>query len=111
MKLPVVQITRRHQPGTACCIHQHVKFNSAIDAVSIDEGGARVVAPFLSQNHYTFPVLIDSKMELFSKLGLAGTPATIIVDAQGKIVATSLGPVNLDSADLHRYIDSLVERK
>lgn len=39
MKLPVVQITRRHQPGTACCIHQHVKFNSAIDAVSIDEGG------------------------------------------------------------------------
>jgi peroxiredoxin len=81
--------------------------NVRIFAISIDEGGEKDVKPFLAEHHYTMPVLLDNKMEVFAKFGLYGTPATYIVDRQGMVVAKSLGPVDFDRPELRKYILNL----
>ena len=72
--------------------------------ISIDEGGAKDVKPFLAENHYTMPVLLDPKAEVFAKYGLVGTPGTFIADRQGMLVASSFGPVDFDRPEFRKYI-------
>ena len=75
--------------------------------ISIDVEGSKIVRPFLMDNGYTMPALLDSNMDLFSKLGLRGTPGTFIVDRQAMIVARGFGPVDFDNAEFRRYIRML----
>jgi peroxiredoxin len=78
--------------------------NIRLLAISIDEGGAKEVKPFLAENHYTMPVLLDTKAEIFAKYGLVGTPGTFIADRQGMLVASSFGPVDFDRPEFRKYI-------
>jgi cytochrome c biogenesis protein CcmG/thiol:disulfide interchange protein DsbE len=78
--------------------------NIRILAISIDEGGAKDVKPFLAQHQYTMPVALDSKAEVFAKYGLRGTPGTFVADRQGTLVARSFGPVDFDHAEFRKYI-------
>lgn len=73
-------------------------------AISIDEGGAKDVKPFLAEHHYTMPVALDTKGDVFAGYGLFGTPGTFIADAQGILVAKALGPVDFDRPDFRKYI-------
>ena len=73
------------------------------------EGGAKEVNPFLAENHYTMPVLLDPKAEVFTKYGLVGTPGTFIADRQGMLVASSFGPVDFDRPEFRKYILDLAE--
>jgi len=83
--------------------------NISFLAISIDEGGAKEVNPFLAENHYTMPVLLDPKAEVFTKYGLVGTPGTFIADRQGMLVASSFGPVDFDRPEFRKYILDLAE--
>jgi cytochrome c-type biogenesis protein len=85
------------------------KKNIRILTISIDAGGAKDVAPYLKENSYTMPVLLDSKMEVFSKFGLLGTPGTFVIDRQGKIAARGFGAVDFDHADFRKYVVGLAE--
>ena len=78
--------------------------NIRILAISIDEGGAKDVKPFLAEHHYTMPVVLDVKAEVFVSYGLFGTPGTFIADRQGMLVAKSFGPVDFDRPDFRKYI-------
>ena len=80
-----------------------------IVAISIDAGGAKDVKPFLAEHHYTMPVLLDSKMEVFLKYGLRGTPGTFIADRQGTLLASSFGPVDFDRPEFRKYILALAK--
>ena len=73
-------------------------------AISIDEGGAKDVKPFLAEHHYTMPVALDTKAEVFTQYGLRGTPGTFITDRQGTLVAKSFGPVDFDRPEFRKYI-------
>ena len=81
--------------------------NIRILAISIDEGGAKDVTPFLAEHRYTMPVLLDTKAEVFASYGLLGTPGTFIADRQGLLVAKRLGPVDFDRPDFRKYILAL----
>jgi len=81
--------------------------NIRIVTISIDAGGVSDVAPFLAEHHYTMPALLDSRTELFRKLGLVGTPGTFVVDRSGLIVARGLGPVSFDHPDFRKYVVGL----
>jgi hypothetical protein len=43
-------------------------------AISIDEGGARDVKPFLTEHHYTMPVVLDMKAEVVCQIWLVWHP-------------------------------------
>ena len=81
--------------------------NIKVVTVSIDDGGAKDVRPFLAENHYSMPVLLDTKMELLEKFGLFGTPGTFIADRQGMLVAGAAGPVNFDLPEFRQYVSKL----
>ena len=85
--------------------------NVRVLAISIDSGGVQDVKPFLTEHRYTMPVLIDSNMEVFTRYGLRGTPGTFIADRQGKIVASSFGPVAFDHPEFRKYILNLAANK
>ena len=78
--------------------------NIRILAISIDEGGAKDVKPFLAEHHYTMPVLFDTNSELLSTYGLFGTPGTFIADTRGNLVAKAVGPVDFDRPEFRKYI-------
>ena len=78
--------------------------NIRILAISIDEGGPKDVKPFLAEHHYTMPVVLDVKAEVFARYGLFGTPGTFIADRQGILVAQSVGPVDFDRPDFRKFI-------
>ena len=73
-------------------------------AISIDEGGANDVKPFLTEHRYTMPVVLDTTADLFNSYGLSGTPGTFIADSQGILVAGGLGPVDFDRPEFRKYI-------
>ena len=78
--------------------------NVRILAISIDEGGARDVKPFMTEHHYTMPVALDTKAELFARYGLFGTPGTFTADNQGMLTAKGVGPVDFDRPEFRKYI-------
>jgi peroxiredoxin len=81
--------------------------NIRILAISIDDGGAKDVKPFLAENRYTMPVLLDTKSDVLASYGFFGTPGTAIADRQGMLIAKSLGPVDFDRPDFRKYIFNL----
>jgi len=78
--------------------------NIKILAISIDEGGAKDVKPFLAEHHYTMPVVLDTNAEVFTRYGLRGTPGTFIADRQNMLVASSFGPVDFDRPEFRKYV-------
>ena len=59
-------------------------------AVSEDEQSA-VVAPWITQRGFTFPVLLDPRADVGGALGITGSPETFIVDRNGRIVHHHVG--------------------
>lgn len=62
-------------------------------AISMDDGGAKVVKPFADENKIVYPVLLgaDETAEAFG--GIGGLPTTFLLDREGKIVESYFGAV------------------
>ncbi len=50
------------------------------------------VAGFVSENHLTFPVLLDPGRRLAQLFGIVGLPTSILIDRHGRIARKVLGP-------------------
>ena len=70
--------------------------------VDIGEDPAAAQA-FLDELGVTFPQYADEDGELTDALGIAALPVTLVVDADGQIATTHLGPMSVD--DLHAALD------
>lgn len=49
------------------------------------EGSAEDVAAFLTENEYTFPVVMDEGGDIFSQYGIRAYPTTVMIDKDGNI--------------------------
>jgi len=76
--------------------------------ISIDGTGEKAVKPYMEKSGYTFETLIDQRMEVARQFGVRGTPTTVIVNRQGKIVARGLGPFDVESPEFTQYLDQLM---
>jgi cytochrome c biogenesis protein CcmG/thiol:disulfide interchange protein DsbE len=61
-------------------------------AVSVDEGGAEVVIPFVHQNRLNIPMLLDPGHRIAGLYGTYKFPETYIVDRQGVVRYKAIGP-------------------
>lgn len=59
--------------------------------MSNDETAAEA-ANYSKQMRTTFPVLHDPKDAVYSKFGVTGAPANVVIDRKGKVVAAIEGP-------------------
>jgi peroxiredoxin len=80
----------------------------AILMISIDGQGERVVAPFMTEHGYTFPSLVDRRMEVARKFGMRQVPTTYVLNREGRIVGAGYGPVDLASPEFVQFLESLL---
>ena len=66
-------------------------------AVSVD-ADPRDIAPFLAEHDFTFTIGLDPKMELADAYGVRGLPASFLIDREGYLVASALGPRDWDKS-------------
>jgi peroxiredoxin len=76
----------------------------AVLTISIDGKGERAVAPFMMEHQYTFPSLVDQRMEVARKFGMRLVPTTYVLNRDGIIVGAGYGPVDLAG---HMFTDFL----
>lgn len=64
--------------------------------ISLDEGGAEVVKPFVKKFGINYPVLVgdDKVQQAFG--GIDAIPVTLVIDRQGRIVKRHLGLTEKD---------------
>jgi peroxiredoxin len=67
----------------------------AVLTISIDGRGERAVTPFMTEHKYTFPSLVDQRMEVARKFGMRLVPTTYVLNRDGIIVGAGYGPVDL----------------
>ncbi len=77
-------------------------------AISIDVDGRRVVAPFVEKYGLTFPVLLDPKMDVGSRIQVRGIPSTYLLDKQGRVAGLEVGPRDWNRSSLRRLLDELL---
>ena len=80
----------------------------ALLAVSQDEDGKRVVAPFVERMHLTFPVLLDPERQVGDHYGVTGYPETFVIDRNGYVVEHVLGPRDWAAPDEIAALQALI---
>ncbi len=68
----------------------------AVIGVSMDDGGMKVVKPFLPAHHMDYPVVIGNEA-LAAQYHLSSMPLTLLIDRRGRIVVSHSGIVDKDS--------------
>lgn len=68
------------------------------------EGSVEEIANFLSENNYTFPVVMDFGGELVYKYDISGFPTTFIINEEGEIVNKVVGA--MDKETMKKMIES-----
>lgn len=99
----------------APCVHELPAMNRAAEQL-VDEGvgmvainigeGARAVQAFMQQVPIDFPVLLGTSTT-FPNWNVKGLPTTYIVSAEGKIIASAVGPREWDDPEFIDYMLSL----
>ena len=74
--------------------------------IAMDDGGASVVKPFVDENKIPYLTLIGSDPVATSFGGVVGFPTKFLVDRDGRIVETWIGPV--PRAVLEKRIQALL---
>jgi peroxiredoxin len=76
--------------------------------ISIDGKGARAVAPFMTQHGYTFPSLVDQRMEVARKFGMRLVPTTYVLNREGAIVGAGYGPIDVAGPEFVQFLEALL---
>jgi peroxiredoxin len=80
----------------------------AVLTISIDGTGERAVTPFMSQHQYTFPSLVDQRMEVARQFGMRLVPTTYVLNRHGIIVGAGYGPVDLAGQMFTDFLEALL---
>ncbi len=80
-------------------------------AVSVDEGGAAAVAPFIQKNRLGLPVLLDPGHQVAELYGTYKFPETYIVDRQGVVRYKAIGPRDWTDPSNIQILRDIIEAK
>jgi peroxiredoxin len=82
--------------------------NVSILVISIDGQGERAVAPFMTAHGYTFPSLVDQRMEVARKYGMRLVPTTYVLNHEGVIVGAGYGPIDVAGPEFVQFLEALL---
>ena len=69
---------------------------------------ASLVKPFLDKLKLTFPVTLDTKMDLANTYGVRALPASFLIDRNGYLTALALGPRPWDNRAAHVLVEGML---
>jgi peroxiredoxin len=79
----------------------------ALVTISVDQEGWSIIAPFLKQKDYDFPVLADADSRVSAAYGVTALPTTYLVDRNGRIVWNVAGGLDWSNAMLRAALEKL----
>jgi peroxiredoxin len=79
-------------------------------AVSIDEGGADTLAPFVKKHNLTFPILLDPQGTIKSTYRITGVPESFVVNRQGLLVKKVIGPLDWADREVLDFFRQLMQQ-
>lgn len=80
-------------------------------AVSVDEGGAGAVVPFMQKNRFALPILLNPDQSVSRSYGTFKFPETYLVDREGVVRKKVIGAVDWMSPTAQEIIQALLARK
>jgi peroxiredoxin len=75
-------------------------------AVSVDTD-SKPVTPFVAKHKLTFPIALDTKMDLANSYSVRALPSSFIVARDGNLAALAIGPRHWDGNAAHSVIEGL----
>ena len=69
---------------------EHKDAGLVVVGIGLDDGGEKVLRPFVEQNGITYPILVGNR-DVGQTYKLQGIPTTFILDREGRIAAKHLG--------------------
>ncbi|MGH7931772.1 MAG: redoxin domain-containing protein [Candidatus Binataceae bacterium] len=72
--------------------------------VSVDQGGAVAVQPFVQENGYEFPVLLDPDDSISRKYEVSGIPSTFLIGRAGEILWNCAGGIDWSSNEIEKVL-------
>ncbi|HKK66494.1 MAG TPA: TlpA disulfide reductase family protein [Clostridia bacterium] len=63
---------------------------------------------YVSENEYTFPVLIDSEYKVYGTYGTGSIPTSWVVDTEGNLVSRLVGATDWESESIMRAFEELL---
>lgn len=91
-------------------LYQETKDSDLVIVTVNLEEPKSTVSKFLTDNKYTFPVLLDSEVEVASQYGVSGIPLSLLIDKDFKIVSAHEGQMNSYEM-LKEFVDQLKDEK
>jgi peroxiredoxin len=78
--------------------------------VSIDTGNIDKVKKYVEEHKLTFQNLHDPTTKSGAEYGVRGVPTTYLIDTDGKIIGSAIGPRPWDGEDVQKLVESLFEK-
>ncbi|RKX34106.1 MAG: TlpA family protein disulfide reductase [Verrucomicrobia bacterium] len=85
---------RKEIPGFIELQERYGEAGLVVVGVSLDEGGAAVVAPFVSKEGINYPVVMGDSTIVEAFGGIASIPTTFVINRDGQIVERHVGYVS-----------------
>lgn len=79
-----------------------------IVAVNFMEG-EKAIEPFIKENGFTFPVLLDKKGEIAQSYGVHALPVTFLIRRNGNLLAKSIGYKDWHAEKMRQFFISLLK--
>ena len=79
--------------------------------VSVDEGGAKDVKPFVAEQKISYPIVLDPEGKLATIEQTESIPTSILIDRGGKVVWRHVGPVSTSDPLLRRALEAALNAK
>jgi peroxiredoxin len=92
-------------------LHQQFK-GRGLAMLAIDIGESpKQVARFMKEFRLSFPALVDADSTVASRYGVQGSPVTVLIDRNGRVVGRAVGPRDWASPEGQALVRSLLERR
>jgi len=92
-------------------LYQRYK-NQGLEILAVDLGeDTATVKQFISDNRYTFPVMLDSNGNVGNTYGVRGIPTTYIIDRQGMIIGIVNGAIHWDTPQIITAFEALLNSR
>jgi peroxiredoxin len=87
---------------------EHKDAGLVVIGIGLDDGGAKVLKPFVEQYGVTYPVLVGNR-EVGQRYQVRGIPTTFVIDRNGRIAAKHLGFRPSDADVMRAEVARLLE--
>lgn len=99
---------RAEMPGMQQLWERYREQGFEILALSVDEGMEKRVATFVDRLQLEYKILLDSDGEVSDHYQISGLPYSVLIDREGRLIASVEGERDWNSAAAHQLIEQLM---